>query len=44
MGYRVVKRKSVLVHNETVYVLRHSKTGYYKQIAFGERAEFHSKK
>lgn len=44
MAYRVVKRKSVLVHNKKVYVLRDSKTGYYKQADLGERAEFHSKK
>jgi hypothetical protein len=39
MGFVIVKRKS-WHQNKSVYVLRDTRTGYYKQIAFGERAEF----
>lgn len=42
MGYRLVQRKSEY-QNRKVWVLRDSKTGYYKQIAMGERAEFPNK-
>jgi len=43
MSYTLVKRKSQIT-DKKVWMLRDSKTGYYKQIAMGERAEFPTKK
>ena len=42
MGYRLVQRKSEY-GNRKVWTLKHSESGYYKEVAMGERAEFTNK-
>ena len=41
-GYTILKRKSEH-ENKKVYVLKNLKTGYYKQVDMGQRAEFNRK-